>query len=133
MKFLNVKAFVGVMCVLCLAVLAWLSPRTHAAPAAVLNDQQLMEWARDTYERQDWIYAAVHMNALVQRDPPLLRNNPTLAKQVNEGLKFSIDRLQEYKANSDACARNASTPSQDGVVGVHSGLTARPPHIDFPR
>lgn len=130
MKYLNAKAFAVLICALSLGGLALMGPQTHAQPAAVLNDQQLMEWARDTYERGDWIYAAIHMNALVQRNPPLLQNNPTLANQVNEGLKYSIEKLQEYKANADACAKRASSAS-DGA-SVSSGLTRRPPRIDFP-
>jgi hypothetical protein len=132
MKYLNAKIFLGAVCALSLAVLAWMNPRTYAKPVVVLDDQQLMEWARDTYERQDWIYAAVHMNALVQRNPPLLRNNPSLAAQVNEGLKYSIERLQEYKTKADACAKSAQTSNPTGVASVHSGLTVPPPHIDFP-
>src|SRR6266566_8497631 len=97
MKYLNARMLMGVMCALFLAVLALIIPRTSGAQTVVLDDQHLMEWARDTYDRQDWIYAALHLNALAQRNPALLRDNPTLAKQVNEGLKYSIEKLQEYK------------------------------------
>src|SRR6266478_221136 len=122
MKYLNAKMIVGVMCVLSLAVLALVSPWTHRAQAAVLDDQYLMEWARDTYDRGDWIYAALHLNALVQRNPPLLRDNPARAKKVNNGLKYAVDRLQEYKAKADGCKEKAE---------VSSELKGRPPRIDF--
>jgi hypothetical protein len=130
MKYLSARMFMGAICALSLVVLAWMSPRTYAKPSVVLDDQQLMEWARDTYARGDWIYASIHLNALVQRNPPLLRQDPNLANQINEGLKFSIEKLQGYKSNSDACSQRAS--STDGIASVHSGLTKAPPRIDFP-
>jgi len=131
MKSFNVRVLFAGLCALSLwAALAWMSPRTYAKPAAVLDDQQLMELARDTYQREDWIYAALHMNALVQRNPPSLSSDRALANQINEGLKFSIEKLQEYKTTADSCARRAASTSDGGSVS--SGLTRQPPHIDFP-
>jgi hypothetical protein len=125
MKCLNARMLVGVMFALSLAVIAVMNPRTSSAQSAVLDDQQLMEWARDTYARGDWIYAAIHLNALAQRNPPLLRDNPALANEVNEGLKYSIERLKLYKDVADAC------PQKGGEISSHLG--GRPPRIDFPK
>jgi hypothetical protein len=134
MKYLNGRILLGVIAALCLMALMLIIPRMSRAQVAVLSDQQLMEWARDTYARQDWIYAALHLNALAQRNPPLLSNNPTLAQEVNEGLKYSIQKLQEYKATADACSKNTTSTGGTNSVGmVHQGLTTPPPRIDFPK
>lgn len=101
-----------------------------AAPT-ILSDQQLLDWAHDTYERQDWIYASVHINALIQRNPPILRSNPALANSLEQGLDFAIKQLQENKRLADASRNNAG--NAQGVGVVRSGLTASPPKVAWPR
>lgn len=131
MRCLSLGTFIRVTVAISLATLALVATMPAFGQSAVLSDQDLMEWARDTYSRSDWIYAAIHMNALIQRNPPLLRDNPVLATQVSEGLKYSVEQLQQYKAKAGACPTTGSNPN--GVSSVSSGLTSAPPRVDFPK
>jgi hypothetical protein len=60
----------------------FVDPSANASPPIVLNDNELIEWAHDTYLRGDWIYAVVHINALIQRNPPAVRNNIKFAEEL---------------------------------------------------
>jgi hypothetical protein len=72
------------------------------AQTTVLTDQQLLDLAHDTYERakagkeSDWMYAALHINALLQRNPAAVQNDPAFAKQLAEGLEFAGNRIQVW-------------------------------------
>ncbi len=116
-----------------LALLLGLSS-TVARSQAVLGDAQLIEWSRDTYTRRDWLYAALHMNALIQRNPAALRNNPDLAREIAKGLDYAIKQLQEAQRLAEAYreARRTSAGS-GGVAGIQSGLSTTPPTIRWPR
>src|SRR5689334_955440 len=51
-------------------IMLWMTVSSTAARSqTVLSERQLIELARDTYQRADWIYAALHMTALLQRTP----------------------------------------------------------------
>lgn len=107
-----------------------------------IADEQLLRLARDTFERRDYIYASLHLNAILQRNPPILRQNPTQASQLQKLLVYSIDRLQELRADSEQLPATKSRLSscQDrlagGGTGVSEGLTRappKPPSVDWPR
>ena len=72
------------------------------AQTNVLTDQQLLTLAHDTYERakagneSDYMYAALHINALLQRNPAAVQNDPVFAKQLAEGLAFAGRRMQVW-------------------------------------
>jgi hypothetical protein len=126
---MGTKTWVGLAGALTLSGLL-LCPGVRAEP--VYSDQDLMEWARDTYDREDWIYAYAHLHALIQRNPPLLRNNPALRNQVNTALEYSGQRLLEMRDLAQR-ARAPTTTSNGGVSGVSSGLGSAKPKVDFPR
>ena len=112
--------------------LVLVSPAVKATPT-VLSDQQLIEWARDTYLRADWIYAAIHMNALIQRNPPAVRNNPTFANELEKGLDFSIRQLQEAQRLANEYRQNSASTPSGGIGQVKSGISAAPPRIAWPK
>src|SRR5215510_11834197 len=78
------------------------------AQTTVYTDQQLLTLARDTWQRattatgttrsseSDYMYAALHMYALLQRNPAVLQNDPAFAKQFAEGQAFAGRRIQAW-------------------------------------
>lgn len=77
---------------------------TEAQAPTVYSDQQLLTLAHDTYERArgtsegegDWMYAALHIYALLQRNPEAVRNDPVFAKQLADGLAYAGRRIQAW-------------------------------------
>lgn len=108
----------------------------QAAPAraqTVFSTSQLIELSRSTYQRGDWIYAALHMNALVQRNPEELQNNPVFVKELVHGITFAIQQLQEAQRLAGLYQDAKKTSSSSGGVGrVSSGLSSSPPPIHWP-
>jgi hypothetical protein len=102
---------------------------TRARAPEVLSDQQLIALAQDTYNRSDWLYAALHMNALVQRNIPSVRDNPAVAESIESGLKFAIQQLDEDRRLAAQWRQQAATkgPGVSGTSpGISSGLSNRP-------
>jgi hypothetical protein len=104
----------------------------------VFGDEQLIEFARTTYQgarggdESAWMYAALHINALIQRNPPAVRNSPAFAKELAEGLKYAGERLTAwYQAYSQRPTQSAVTQGGTGVT--RSGLSTTPPTINWPR
>lgn len=118
--------------VVALASAGLLLGATGVRAEPVYSDQQLMEWARDTYDRDDWIYAYAHLHALIQRNPPLLRNDAALRNQINEALEFSGQRLLEMRELARR-AKAVTASSKDHESSVSSELGSAKPRVNFPR
>ena len=119
-----------------LVLLVVLIAGTGRAQAQVYSDQQLMELARTTYEsakaghEDAWMYAAIHINALIQRNPPAVQNSPVFAKQLADGLRHAGEHLTYwYQAYSQ---RPTKAPTPEGG-SVNSELKGRPPVINWPK
>ena len=102
-----------------------------AAAQVVRSDDQLVAVARDTYQRGDYVYAAIHLGALLQRNPSVLRMDSALAKEVNDALVYSIQQLQADHANASRCV--ARTNAGAGASGAAvQGLSSPPPRVNWP-
>jgi hypothetical protein len=77
------------------------------------------------------VYAAVYINALIQRNPPAVRNNPALAGELEQGLDFAITQLQEDHRLAEESRNRSISASSGGAAGVQSRLTTRPPVINW--
>ncbi len=94
----------------------------------VLSDQALITWAHDTFERSDYIYAAIHIGALIQRNPKILRDNPVEAQQLYEAWVYSVARLQQNAQDSRALPGvKARLESCQNPGATASGLESPPP------
>ena len=109
-------------------------PFAVAGAQTVLSDGKLIEWSHDTYEREDWIYAALYINALIQRNPPQVRNDPVFRQGHVAGLAHAIAQLQtaDRLAKAYKDAQNQKSGS-NGIASVQSGLTTRPPKVHWPQ
>jgi hypothetical protein len=100
------------------------------AQTAVFSDQQLLGLARDTYERarggaeSDWMYAALHINALLQRNTAAVQNNPAFAKQLAEGQAYAGRRIQAWLKVAEQ-----ATPQVREAAGRELGIL---PSIRWP-
>lgn len=117
----------------------------HAAQAqtkpVVWSDQQLIAWAHDTYERDDYLYAAIHINALLQRNPKILKDNPDVAQGLNEMLAYAIVKLQASARDAallpvvqSKLAKCVAPKSSDGLTATAAGLEIQPspkPQLDW--
>jgi hypothetical protein len=105
----------------------------------VYSDQQLVELARTTYERakagqeSDWQYAALHINALIQRNPPAVQNSPTFARQLAEGLTHAGNRITAwYQAYGQRAAAPTRAADPSEPASSRSGLSTKPLTITWP-
>jgi hypothetical protein len=119
------------------AALLCIQPTTSAMPTnplddRLLTDAQLFQWGMDTYNRGDWIYAAMHLHAYMQRNPPVLRSDPALAKQVVDAWYYSARQME--KARDEAAKLPACQQQLSGHAGVGvgtAGLTAAAPTVNW--
>lgn len=122
----------------CLATVltSGLSPAyAQAARNPWLPDSELFRLAWDTYERSDWIYATMHLNAFIQRNPKVLQTNATLAKQIGEAWYHSAVQMERARNDAQAlpgCQQQLAS-LQPGPHSKVSGLSTAPPEVDWKR
>lgn len=104
---------------------------TAAAPMPVLNDAALIVSAVHEYETRNWIGAAIFLNALIQRNPPEVRNNQVFANELQTALAYALNELEAYKRLSEEYARSRGTTGT-GVASFSSQLSRQPPSITWP-
>jgi hypothetical protein len=118
------------VCSVVLAISIALALPVQAQPQ-IYSDKVLIEWAHDTYERHDWIYAAGHLNALIQRNPPQLRDHPTEAKEAYDAWVYTIKQLESDKAAAAAWREYQARPVPGQPARTSSGLTQAPPSVNW--
>src|SRR5262245_33829503 len=97
-----------------------------------MDDNTLMRLAKETYGRDDYLYAAIHLQSIIQRNPPALRNNAALTKQFSDGYVFSARQMEVTRDFANTCRQQQSANQQSGIGTVRSGLGVKP-RIDFPQ
>jgi hypothetical protein len=101
----------------------------------VLSDQLLVTWSHDTFERGDYIYAAIHIGALIQRNPPILRSHPIETQQLYDAWVFSVAQLQSYKSSAELLPGVKTQLAECEHPGSRvSGITYTPerPKVNWP-
>lgn len=111
-----------------------IQPTAMAGPLdnRLFSDAQLFELAMDTYNRSDWIYAALHLYAYMQRNPAVLRNDPVLAKQVVDALYYSERQMEKARDEAGRLSTCQQQLAGRPEVGANvAGLTAAAPTVNW--
>jgi hypothetical protein len=80
-----------VLLALSLLLSLWWTPAS--AQEFIRNDDELFRTAHRAYTNQEWLKAAMYLQAYIQRDPVLMRNDSQHAHQVRVALAHSQDRI----------------------------------------